>query len=281
MTSPSATHPTFPQTDWHVHAAFYRRGDPTESARIEPMVEEGARLGLDMMGIGEHVTASPNHPLSCFLDLACDLANASLPIPVFLGPEADIVDERGRLSLPEGLRERAGLDYVIASVHGIGEFDSLRQHLERYQRRMIGAISADNGADILGHPWHSGKSVVANGIVPEWRFELIPQAMLEELIDALAAHGMALEINGRSIQDFQDPAYRGFVERVRERGIKVSVGSDAHAPDSLERAVHVNRFLAEMGFTRDQVWLPERAREVARERRAINPGTCGREAGTR
>jgi histidinol phosphatase-like PHP family hydrolase len=260
MTSPSSTQPAFPLTDWHVHAAFYRLVDPKESARIEPMVEEGARLGLEMMGVGEHVTSSPKHPVSCFLDLARDLTRATLPIPTFLGAEVDVVDEHGQLSLPEGLRERAGLDYVISSVHGIGEFDSLGQYLDRYQRYMMGAVTADNGADILGHPWHSGKRLVAEGMVAEWRFELIPQTMLAELVDALATHGMALEVNCRSLEDFEDPTYRAFVGGVRERGIRVSVGSDAHTPDRLQMAVPINRFLAEIGFTRDEIWVPDRAR---------------------
>jgi hypothetical protein len=41
---------------------------------------------------------------------------------------------------------------------------------------------------------------------------------------------------------------------------QVAVGSDAHQPEFLAHALPINAFLVDMGFPREQVWLPERAR---------------------
>ena len=181
--------------------------------------------------------------------------------------EVDILDEDGRLSDPDGVLARTMPDAVIASVHRMGEYRDLDEYLTLYYRLMLAAIAAPNGAQILGHPWHSAPRLVGKGIVPEWRFEMIPVAMLDGLVDALAASDMALEISSRWVGMFDDPALRAFVRHVRESGVQVAVGSDAHTPDRLDSSLAINRFLAEMGFERDQVWLPERARQrLARSR---------------
>ena len=253
----------FPRADWHTHAALYRSVEPRASATIQAMVARGAELGLAMMGIGEHVNFQPSHAPKCYEKLAHDLRGAELPIPAFLGAEVDILDAQGGLSYPEGLLERTRPDYVIASVHGMGEYSSLGEYLALDQTLMMAAITAENGAHILGHPWHSVRKVVERGLVPEWRFEMIPEAMLAELTDGLRAHGVALEVNSRSIAIFGDPAYRAFLQGILEAGVQVAVGSDAHAPERLDSSLAINDFLAEMGFEAHQVWMPERARHLA------------------
>jgi histidinol phosphatase-like PHP family hydrolase len=254
--------PAFPRTDWHTHASLYRLEDPREEASLEAMIGRAAELGLDMLGIGEHVNAQPKHPLACYAQLAHDLRRMSSPLPVFLGAEVDILGPDGRLSVPEGLLERIRPDYLIASVHSLPEYTSLDGYLSQYQRLMIGAITADNGAHILGHPWHNAPRLSEKGLVREWRFALVPEGYLVELIDALRSYGMAWEVNSRCIGAFAEPAYRAFVARLRESGIPVAVGSDAHTPARLDTALAINAFLADMGFDRAQVWLPPRAREL-------------------
>lgn len=250
----------FPRTDWHTHATFYRAMGSRETGRIESMVRRAADLGIAMLGIGEHVNGQPKHPPECYEQLARDLRTAQLPIPTFLGAEVDILGTDGRLSSPQALFERTRPDYVIASVHDLEDYQSVQEYLSKYQQLMLGAVMRDNGADILGHPWHTAHTLVERGLVREWRFELIPETMLSELVDALRMAGKALEVNSRSLAEFADPAYRAFVLRLREAGVKVSVGSDAHTPDALASALSINAFLAEMGFDTQHIWMPARAR---------------------
>ena len=253
----------FPRADWHIHASFYRTVNRSETARIEPIVQRCADLGRDMVGIGEHVNDQPKHPFECFADLASDLRAATLPIPAYLSAEADIVDDSGNLSVPPDIHERTGLDCLIASAHGACQYHSLQEYLDNHHRRIMAAIIADNRADVIGHPWHHAKHLVAKAIITEWRFELVPETMIGEMIDALRDNAMAVEINHRSVRDFRDPAYRAFVRRVRDQGAMAAVGSDAHDLEGLERALAINAFLAEMGFTDEQLWRPARARTRA------------------
>ncbi len=256
----------FPRADWHIHASFYRAVNRRETARIGPIVRRCADLGLEMVGVGEHVNDQPKHAFQCFLDLGRDLRAARLPIPAYLSAEADVVDERGHLSVPDDIRERTGLDCLIASAHDVGEYSTLQGYLDNHHRRIMAAITADNQADIIGHPWHHAKHLVAAGIITEWRFERIPETMIVEMVDALCDNAVAVEINHRSLRDFQDPAYRAFVGRVRDSGAMVAVGSDSHDLEGLERALPINAFLAETGFTDAQVWRPGRSRPAGEER---------------
>ena len=116
--------------------------------------------------------------------------------------------------------------------------------------------------DILGHPWHNPRKLIAQEVIAEWRFEMIPEALLFELIDALSDHRVAIEINSRWVSMFAEPAFREFVGRLRDRGVQVAVGSDAHMPERIEAALSINAFLAEMGFDVSQVWVPEAARSL-------------------
>ncbi len=247
---------SFPYADWHTHATFYRTGNPNESARIEAMLQRGADLKLERMGVGEHMNDHPSHPVACYEQLAHDLRHGDWPIPAFLAAEVDILGPDGRLSYAMGLSEQARPDYVIASVHHMDDYADSQGYLETYQRLMMGAITADRGAQILGHPWHNANQLVERGWVSAWRFEMIPEAMLTELIDALHSHRVAIEINRRAIVSFQDPAFRAFVLRLRDAGVKVAPGSDAHNPERLDAAPLINQFLADLGFGADDVWMP-------------------------
>ena len=247
-------------SDWHTHATFYRGVDPRESARLEPMISTGAELGLQMMGIGEHVNGQPKPAPKYYERLARDLRRGSFPIPAYLMAEVDILDEVGHISNPDGLLQRTRPDVVIASVQRPCRYTTLDEYLNIYHALMMGAVTAENGAHILGHPWHSASRLVDKGIVSAWHFGMIPRPMLDELIDALCAHKVALEINSRWLSLVDDPHLRAFVQRAREAGVRVAVGSDAHTPERMASAVALNRFLEEMGFTREQLWLPERAR---------------------
>ena len=150
--------------------------------------------------------------------------------------------------------------WAVLLVHAMDAYRDVQGYLDIYQRLMMGAIVADNGAHILGHPWHNAAKLVEMGLVDAWRFELIPDTRLTELIDALRSAGMAIEINRRSISSFHDPAYRAFVLRLRASGVQVAVGSDAHNPDRLDAAPLINQFLAELEFSVEEVWAPPQAR---------------------
>ena len=254
MIEPGAT---LPRTDHHIHASHYRDGNPREDMTPEAIASQCAELGLDAIGILEHVNASTRHPLDWFLRLAQDYHGTSMAMDTSLGVELDVLDFRGGLSGPPDLRERARVDYVIGSVHHL-DADTTRTPdvIEENHRRLMGMISRGRGIDVVGHPWDMvARSCRTNGRTGCWP-ELVPHALCRELTDALKQHGKALEINHRTRAIFEDPAYRAIVEMVRDAGAAVAVGSDAHDWDALPCSLPIHRFLAEMAFRPEQIWRP-------------------------
>ena len=260
LPTPAATR--LPYTDWHTHASAYRLFDAREAATVAAMAARGAELGLEMMGIGEHVNLQPKHAPECYERLARDLRQLEAPIPLYLTAELDILNERGELSNPDGVVQRAQPDCVIASVHHMEPYDSLDAWLSQYQRLLLGAIIAPNGAHVFGHPWHNARKLPELGLVSEWRWELLPERMVDEVLQALRERGMALEINKRWVASFGDAGLRALVVRIRDAGVQVSIGSDAHNPEALDSSAAIHAFLQDLAFPPAQLWAPGRAREA-------------------
>lgn len=256
-----------PRTDFHTHATLHRAVGAREDASVEAMVREGARVGLDCIGVIEHLAPGAKHPIECMERLAEDFRAADHAIPAFLGCEVNVLDDgAGSLYGPADLRERLGLDYVIAAVHRNGEYDALQEYLDEHARWLMEAATGDNDADMVAHPWHTGPSLAARGLIEKWRFALVPESFRREFIDALAAHGKALEVNSRDIDSFEEPEYRGFVADAVRGGVRVAVGTDCHGPSGLERALTITAFLEEMQLGPDDLWLPEGAKANVRSR---------------
>jgi len=129
---------------------------------------------------------------------------------VLHGVEVEVKSD-GSLDLPDDVL--AQLDLVQASVH-----TSLSQPREKITARALAAIRHPH-IDILGHP--SGRLInEREGADYDW----------ESLFRAAAEQGVALEINC-------DPARLDLDEtharRAVELGCRLSISTDAHAPDTL------------------------------------------------
>jgi len=119
-------------------------------------------------------------------------------------------------------------------------------------------VQAFDFVDVLAHPWSTWRYLVRQGIADEWRFASIPTRYLRELVQALVDHGKAIELNGKARVFFGEPAYREFMGWIREAGVPVAVGSDAHSMERVGRTLDLDAFLREMGFGPEQVWRPGR-----------------------
>ena len=257
-----------PRTDHHIHASHYRLVNPREDATPRAIRRRGAEIGLNAVGILEHVNPSPKHPLECYLALADAFHACAFPEEITLGVELDVLDDHGALTGPPDLRQRAGLHYVIASVHALADGPENDQaYIEANHRMLMGVVCAPDGADVLGHPWH----LVARRLDPSlenprW-FEQVPRALLQELTQALAGHGRTIEINCRSERIFEDPAFREFAAGLRDAGVLVAVGSDAHDLVNLHRSLPIHEFLTEMQFAPRQIWRPRASGTLGQPKR--------------
>jgi len=138
--------------------------------------------------------------------------NALRSEAVGIGLEVEL-DADGNLTLLD--EDRAGLDVLIGAVHVLPELRT-----ESPDPRQVGReFMADteriiaSGVDILAHPFR----VFRRARVP------VPRELYEPVAQLLATHGVAAEVNYHTNEP--DPR---FFEICVQRGVRISLGSDAH-----------------------------------------------------
>lgn len=201
--------------DLHVHSNW-----SDGALSLDELAAEGTRRGYEYLIVSDHSeTLRVAHGLS-ERDLAeqrhtIEVINRDSPCRLIAGVEVDILTD-GTPGLPD--RALADLELVIASLHS-----GLRQEQDQVTRRVIAACENEH-VDIIGHP--TGRLI--------GRRE--PAAIdLERVIAAAAEHGTALEINASPYRlDLDDVAARA----ARDRGVLLSIGTDAHRVDELDQLRH-------------------------------------------
>ncbi len=252
-------------TDYHVHL----RPDEREAiaaeyftpANAERYREVAENRGIRELGVAEHIhrfTQSLEvwqHPW--YRQWATDDLDAYASFvreetDLRLGLEADYLP--GREDRLAGLLERYEWDYVVGSVHFVGEhaidvddvaFDVWRHAAtaEQVWRRYFETLAeaARSGLfDILAHPdlvkvWGSGRPRPDRDL----RF------FYEPAVEAMADAGVAVEVSTAGLRKPVAEIYpsRALLEMVADAGCPVALSSDAHTPEHLgheyERAVEL------------------------------------------
>jgi DNA polymerase (family 10) len=196
--------------DLHVHTVM-----SDGHATMRQLAQEAKRLGYEYLGLTDH---SPSlriaHGLSTedLLDSVEEARQVSEEegIVVLRGSEVDILED-GSLDYPREVLSQ--LDFVIASVHSLFHMPE-----EEMTERVLRAIS-DPEVNILGHP--TGRLL---GRREAYKIDL------ERVMEHAHRQGVALELNGYPYRlDLNDLNCR----RAKERGVKLSIGTDAHALEDL------------------------------------------------
>lgn len=187
---------------------------------LRQMVEAAASLGHEYIAITDHSKSlqianglTPER-LTAQIQQVREI-NAEIDgMEVLAGSEVDILKD-GSLDFPDELL--AQLDIVIASVH-----EGLSMGESEMTARIIHAIE-NPYVTIIGHP--TGRLL---GRRPGYAVNL------EAVIDAAAAHRVALEINAAPSRLDLEPSV---VRQALAHGVLLSVNTDAHSVPDLERAL--------------------------------------------
>lgn len=170
-------------------------------------------------------------------------------VDVRLGLESDFLP--GYEKWAEQLHARAPLHHVLGSVHM-----QMRHYKARYftgdhfayQQTYFDhlAQSAETGLfDTLAHP-----DLVKNEAPHEWLFGRI-EPHIQRALDRIAKTGVAMELNTSGLNKVlpeMNPGPR-ILTLMRERGIPVVLGADAHRPTRVaDRYEQALRLLDELGF---------------------------------
>jgi histidinol-phosphatase (PHP family) len=170
-------------------------------------------------------------------------------LDVLLGLESDFMP--GLEPWLERLHRRAPLHHVLGSVHYQMAFYRERYftgdvflYQKTYYEHL--AMAAESGLfDTLSHP-----DLVKNERPAEWHFPRI-RDVVERALDRIAVTGVAMELNTsgllKAIPEMNPNAEQ--LRLMRERGIPVVLGADAHRPDRVADGYGAAlRLLIEAGY---------------------------------
>jgi histidinol-phosphatase (PHP family) len=248
-------------TDLHVHLRPDEDGTGAEryftQENAERYAEVAAERGIDVLGVSEHVhrfrdaLAIWRHPWwehNAVDDLEDYCAFVREETELSLGIEVDFLP--GREDRTANLLERCDWDYVLGSVHFLGdvavdmegEHDIWRfESPERVWRRyfeLLGETARSGLFDVLSHP----------DLVKVWGPERPhPGGDLRRFYDlameGIAESDVAIEVSTAGLRKPIGEIYpaAAFLEMCLDAGRPVALSSDAHLPDQLgfeyERAV--------------------------------------------
>jgi len=251
-------------TDYHLHLRPDEGHTTFEgffnAENVDRYLAAARERGIEELGVSEHVyrfTAALDlwsHPLWVEnavddIDAYCEFVAAS---PLRLGIECDYVpgaEERTAELL--GARD---FDYVVGSVHFVGEGDAAVDHdgfdvwdgaadADEVWRRYFdafGACARSGLFDILAHPdlvkvWGRGR--------PQPEMDL--RAYYEPAVEAILAGGAAVELSTAGLRKPVGELYPApeFARLCAEAGIPFALSSDAHLPEQVgfgyERALEL------------------------------------------
>ncbi|HEY3435028.1 MAG TPA: histidinol-phosphatase [Solirubrobacterales bacterium] len=241
-------------TDYHLHLRPDEDGTTFEryftAENVDRYLAAAEAAGIEELGVSEHVYRFRaaldlwTHPLWVEnavddIDAYCEFVRGT---PLRLGIECDYVP--GAEARIAALLEPRDFDYVVGSVHFIGDGDAAVDHngfdvwegdgdADEIWRRYFAALAdcARSGLyDILAHP----------DLVKVWgRARPLPdrdlRAFYEPAIEAIAESGIAVEISTAGLRKPVGEQYpaRPYLEMILDAGCPIALSSDAHVPEQL------------------------------------------------
>jgi histidinol-phosphatase (PHP family) len=240
-------------TDYHLHLRPDAPGTTFASAFTTTNVaryrEAAERAGIAELGVSEHIhrfeqsLAIWDHPFwreAARDDIDDYCAFVRQETDLRLGLEVDFVP--GREDRTQNLIEHCELDYVVGSVHFLGDlavdwdrFD-IWEHAhspEDVWRRYFETLAAAARSgmfDILAHPdlvkiWGAGRPAPAGD----------PRRYYEPALEAIAESTIAVEVSTAGLRKPVAEIYpaRAFLEGALEAGAPIALSSDAHLPEQV------------------------------------------------
>jgi histidinol-phosphatase (PHP family) len=270
-------------TDYHLHLRpddlAARAADYFTPGNAERYREVAEERGIRELGVSEHIHRFSQsleiwqHPM--WAEQAVDDIYAYCEFvreqtDLRLGLEMDFVP--GREDRTRNLLERLDLDYVVGSVHFVGNFEvdhtdydiwrSGRSADEIWRRyfETLGEAARSGLFDILAHPdlvkvWGAGR--------PRPDGDL--RRFYERALDGIAESGVAIEVSTAGLRKPVGEIYPApaLLEMCLEVGAPVALSSDAHVPGDVGRGYEAARELLESAGVGELSVFDHRVRSAA------------------
>ena len=260
--------------DYHMHLRNRRKEIAHETTAVDPFVETARAAGVDEIGFTEHAyyfkqtgslwtvpdqTEQCVHDLDAYVDAVVQARERGLPVK--LGLEVDYVP--GREDETHELLAPYPWDYLLGSVHHVDGFGvdgeprlldevGVEEAWRRYFETL--AAAARSGLfDSLSHP----DLVKIFG-------ERAMSFDYSGVADAIAESGIAVEVSTAGLRKPVRELYPhpDLLAACRRRGVPVTTGSDAHAPDLVGQDFdRARELLRSAGYETVTVFEQRRARQ--------------------
>lgn len=229
--------------DYHMHLRNGREEVAHDTSSIEPFVDAAHEAGVDEIGFAEHVYyftqtlplwTVPYQTERCVYDLD-DYVEAVVHakergLPVKLGLEVDYVP--GREDETRAILEPYPWDYLLGSVHfidGLGVDGEPRLldavGVDEAWRRYFETLAAAARSGLFDSLCHPDLVKIFDERVDGFDYVAV--------IAAIAESGVAVEVSTSGLRKPVRELYPhpDFLSQCRERGVPVTLASDAHTPD--------------------------------------------------
>jgi len=256
--------------DYHTHTplCLHAEGEP------EAFVERALEAGLSEYGISDHAPQIPepfddwrmkeSQLPEYFEWISRARIHAAGRIAIRSGLECDWLDGGG--SWIESLANRHPWDYLIGSVHYLGDWDFDNP-------KWLGRWAQADVEQVWTHYWQTYTRMVESGLFDIYghadlvkKFSHIPAGDLdrfyEPAIDAIAAAGGVIELNTSGFHKPCAEAYPAprFLELACSAGVGLVISSDAHRPDEVGRDFKKAVAIAKAAGFRETVLFDKRRR---------------------
>ncbi len=165
----------------------------------------------------------------------------------------------------EKLHARVPLSHVLGSIHyQVSDYRKLyftgdvKLYQQLYYEHL--ALSAESGLfDTLAHP-----DLIKNESPAEWDFERM-RPFIERALDRIAATGVAMELNTSGVQKAlpeMNPS-PSQLALMRERGIPMVIGADAHVPERVgDGYITALKLLEKVGYEEVSFFIDRKRQDV-------------------
>lgn len=205
-----------------LHGTLHNHSTYSDGAdTLRQMAEAARAMDLSYFGICDHSQSltiadglSPERVYRQRAEIATlneeFVDDGGLPFRIFSGIESDILND-GSLDYEDDVL--ASFDFVVASIHS-----RFNMSVQEATERLVRAIE-NPFTTMLGHA--TGRLLLVREGYP---------INHERVIDACAAHGVAIELNANPYR--LDMDWR-WIRRATEQGVLISLNPDAHATEEL------------------------------------------------
>lgn len=250
--------------DYHTHHVRCGHAEGT----LEQYIQHAVNIGLDQIGVSDHMPllhvdpasylpgmAMPMEELPRYFEEASELKHKYRgSIDVRVGLEGDYIE--GYEEQIEQIVTQYPWDYVIGSVHFLGEWDitDFRQlsgwearHIDEVYELYYDAVRKAAGTGFYSYMGHLD---VVKRYAPSHPTKDHTD-IIEETLQTIRDKGLAIEINASGLRMTVNETFpsRAILERCNAMGIPVTLGSDAHQPERVGQFLdRAEALLKEVGY---------------------------------